>query len=189
MIGLTGNFGTGKSTVAALFREKGAGVVNADRLAHEAFRKKSQAYSKIRSLFPELRGRVTRRTVARIVFREAERRRALEAVIHPYVLRRMREEARRIKRPVILLEVPLLFETGLDRRCDRTVVVTAPFEGVARRLRGKGFTREETLARWRAQMPLRKKVSRADLVIDNSGSLAETRFQVKRAWKTLRKLS
>lgn len=185
LIGLTGNFGAGKSTVARFFREKGGAVVNADQLVHEAYRVRSRLYQKLRSLFPELKGRLDRRRIARIVFRDARKRRSLERLTHPYVFSRIREEIRKKPKPVVILEVPLLFESGYYRQTDCNVVVRAKTEEVLKRLARRGYPETEIKTRWRAQMPLSEKIRRADYVIDNSDGFKRTREQVVQVWKQI----
>jgi dephospho-CoA kinase len=125
-----------------------------------------------------------RRKLARLIFQNPKKRKALEAIIHPYVFRRMEAILRRYPRRIHLMEVPLLFETGYDRRVDRTVVVTAPQTvQSARAARRLGIPRGEARARIRSQWPLRKKAARADYVIRNDRSLATTRAQVRAVWQ------
>lgn len=184
-IGLTGNFGTGKSTVARIFRQKGVRVLSADRMVHEVFRKGNPVYPKIRSLFRELKGHLTRRRLAAVVFGDPRKRRALESLIHPYVLGRIREEIRKTHRGVVVVEIPLLFESGYEREVDRTIVVTAPREKARKRLLRKGFKASEVDVRWRVQMPLSEKVRRADERIDNSDGREKTRRQAVQILKKL----
>lgn len=185
VVGLTGNFGTGKSTTAQFFRELGAQVIHTDRLAHEVFKKGNPLYPGIRSLFPELKGSLSRTKIARIVFGDSRKRRALESLIHPYVFDRIGEEIGRRRERAVILEIPLLFESGFDQECDRTVVVLAPERRVFERLLRKGFRRAEVEARWRAQMPLREKIRRADYLIDNSNGREVTRRQVVQIWRKI----
>jgi len=184
-VGLTGGFGSGKSTAARLFKKLGARVVDADQLAHEVFRKGHPLFPKVRSLFPEAKGSLTRARAARVIFGNPKRRRALEALIHPYVFQRMREEISRTKAPVIVLEVPLLFESGFDRDCDVTVAVVADRKEIFRRLHPLG--RAAILARLGAQMPVREKTRRADYVIENSRGLRELEDRVKKLWHKFKK--
>lgn len=179
-VGLTGSFGSGKSTVARMFRRKGACVLSSDRLAHEVFRKGNPVYPKILRLF-KLKN-LTRAKTAEIVFRDAPQRRRLESLVHPYVFRRIREETAKKKRKVVVVEVPLLFESGFDRLCDRTVTVLADPKKILKRLARKGYSPPEIRARLRAQMPPGEKSRRSDEVIDNSGTLQKTRQQVERLW-------
>lgn len=163
-------------------------MIDADRLAHEVFRKGNPVYPKVVALFPEIRGRLSRSKVARVVFRMAGKRRELERLVHPYVFRRISEKLKGMRRGVAVVEVPLLFESGYDRRCTRTIVVKADASQVAARLRRKGFTRGEVEARWYAQMPLARKAAKADEVINNSDGLGRTRAQVGRIWKKLNRI-
>lgn len=185
MVGLTGNFGVGKSTVASLFKKKGAKVLSADRLAHEVFRKGNPVYLRVRSLFPSEKGNLNRERIAGIVFRSPRKRRALESLIHPYVFRRIQEQVGRTRKRVVIVEVPLLFETGFDRGCDRTIVVRSEPSEIFRRLSRRGYSGPEIRARWRAQRPLGDKTRRSDYLIDNSDGLRETRRQVEKIWKEL----
>lgn len=185
MVGLTGSFGTGKSTVARLFKEKGAQVISADQMAHEVFETKNPVSRKVRSLFPEIQGRMTRTKVAKIVFENPSRRLALESVVHPYVFRRIQEELEKKKHGITLVEVPLLFESGFDKHCDKTLVVDAPRSQVLKRLQALGFKKKEIEKRWKAQFSMQEKIRRSDYHIDNSNGLGKTKEQVQQAWNEL----
>lgn len=185
LLGLTGGFGSGKSTVAELFAKRGAAVIDADKLAHEVYRKGSRLSRKIRALLPELKGNLSRSRIAEIIFRRPEKRKRLESLVHPYVFERVKEEIGRAKANVVVLEVPLLFESGFDRLCDRTLAVTAGKGQILARLRARGFSSAEIRRREKAQLSLREKVKRADDVIDNSKNLEETGKQVERIWNRL----
>ncbi|MBI4116078.1 MAG: dephospho-CoA kinase [Candidatus Omnitrophica bacterium] len=187
LVGLTGGFGTGKTTVAQFFRKKGAAIINADRLAHEVFKKRTAVYRRVKSLFPELRGDLNRKKVARTVFENTRKREALEAIVHPHVFRRIKEEVRKSRGKITVVEVPLLFESGFDRECDKTIVVKASREKVFQWLRSKGYSKAEVRARWLTQMPLEGKARRADYVIDNSKGLLQTKHQVESLWKKLKR--
>ncbi len=188
LVGLTGNFGTGKSTVADFFRELGARVVSADQLAHEIFKKENRLHPRLKALFPELNGNLDRTRIARIVFRNGRKRKALESLIHPYVFDRIQEEIRRAKKRIVILEIPLLFESGFYRRCDLNIVVQTAARKALDRLRQRGFPKGEVEARWRVQMPPQKKAERADFLIDNSNGLKNTQHQVASIWKLLQKI-
>ena len=188
VIGLTGNFGTGKSTVAGMFRKWGAQVVDADRLAHEVFKKESPLYSRLNSLFPRLKGKLTRKKVAEIVFGDLEQKKALESLIHPYVFKRIEEKLGQMRKEVAVVEVPLLFETGFDESCDMTVLVQAPRQKIIRRLKARGFEKSEAQRRWQVQMPAEEKSGRADFLIDNSDGRKKTEEQVKKIWEQVRKI-
>ena len=197
VLGLTGGIATGKSLVARTFQELGAVVVDADELAHQVTAPGEPALEEIREAFgPQVftpSGQLDRRALGRVVFGNAELRRRLEQIVHPRVRERLEEVVARLKAtevPLIVLEIPLLFETGepLLRLIDRVVVVTAPEAVQLQRLMARnGFTDEEARARIGAQMPLALKVARADYVIDNGGSPEETRRQVEHLWEALRR--
>jgi dephospho-CoA kinase len=189
IVGLTGTFGSGKSTAAHLFEELGALVVSADSVAHEALWKDSDVYKQIVALFPEVpkdENGLDRKALAKIVFQDEARRKKLEAVIHPYVRVRMEEEIADAESSVVVLEIPLLFEADFGWLCDKTVVVSAPQDVIEKRLKEKGFEEQEIRARLAAQMPLKEKESRADYVVDNSKSLKEIKLQVEKLWREFR---
>ena len=185
IVGLTGSFGAGKSTVAKLFRCLGAHVLDADQLAHEVFQKKNPYHERLRFLFPEIRGLLTRAKIARIVFHNERRRQKLERLIHPYVFNRIEEETARTRRPVLVVEVPLLFESGFHHHTDSNVVVNTGKKAILARLRRKGYSAEEVAARWRAQMDSPEKIRKADYVINNTRGLEVTRARVLQIWNQI----
>ena len=189
IIGLTGGFGSGKTTVAHFFEELGAEAIEADRLAHEAYLEESPVSKQIAALFENLKP-VTgkgfdRREIAKIIFHDDAKRKKLENIVHPYVFQRLVEEMEDSDHEVIILDVPLLFETGLHQFCHKTVAVKAPAGEIKRRLLEKGFSEEEINVRQKAQMSLEEKLKRADIVVDNSKTLQETRREVQQAWKKI----
>ncbi len=190
ILGLTGGIGTGKTTVAHMLEELGAYVLHADEIAHEVYLKDGPLYGRVRGLFRgvdvENEKGIDRRKVASIVFRDAALRRKLEEIIHPYVRQRMLDDLADAEESVAVLDVPLLFETGFDKFCDRTLVVSASDKAADERLSEKGFSQAEIDARRKAQLPLDEKIKRADIVIANTGSLKETRDKVAKVWKDLR---
>lgn len=188
VVGVTGNFGFGKSAVCRIFARLGAVSLNADRMAHEVFQKGNKIYPRVLALFPEISGKPNRKRIAEIVFKDSKRRERLETLVHPYVFCRIQEEVALAPKPVVIVEAPLLFESGFDQDCDRTVVVTAKPEEVLRRLARSGFKKSEVEARWRAQWPIQKKAARADFVINNSKNRSETQRQTERIWRGLKKL-
>ena len=173
IIGITGNIGSGKSTVAALLRAWGYPVLDLDALAARARENKEE---ELKRLFPEavVEGRLDRRALARLVFSDPERLKALEAVVHPEVGRLLSEELSRLKAPLVFLEIPLLFEKGWEGRLHGTLLVAAPLEERVRRVVARsGLSPEEVLARERAQMPEEEKRKRATWVLENTGGLKE----------------
>lgn len=191
LVGLTGVFGSGKSTVGHLFEELGACLIEADHLAHEALLEGSPVYSEIVKIFPEAAGPsgLDRKKIAKVVFRDAQKRKALEARVHPFVYQRMGEEAALAEEKVILFEVPLLFESGFEDFWDFSVTVSAPEELRRARLLEKGFPEEEIDARFAAQFSQEEKEKRSDFIVNNSGVLDQTRREVKKIWEKIQPVS
>ncbi|KOX90903.1 Dephospho-CoA kinase [Thermus aquaticus] len=179
IIGLTGNIGSGKSTVAAFLREMGYPVLDADLLAERARELKK---AELKALFPEafLGEELDRRRLAQLVFSDPQRLRALEELIHPEVRRLLEEELSRLEAPLVFVEIPLLFEKGWEGRLQGTILVAAPLEErLKRAMVRSGLSREEVLARERAQMPEEEKRKRATWVLENRGSLEDLRARVQ----------
>jgi len=196
-IGLTGAIGSGKSLVARLFKDFGAAIVDADAIAREVVAPGAPAYDGIvRAFGPAVvraDGTLDRKALGDRVFADASARRALNALTHPHVRRRMAEEVARLgsapEVEVIVLDIPLLLDTtdGRDLGLDGIVVVDADDDvRVGRLVARDGLSEADARRRLAAQMPLREKVARADWVIDNNGSLEHTREQVRTLWEALR---
>lgn len=197
VLGLTGGIGSGKSRVAELLARLGAAVISADQVARDVTRPCRPAYHEIVDRFgpgvvlPD--GTLDRRALARQVFADPKARRRLEEITHPEIRREMGRRLGELRAagdppPAAVLEVPLLFEAGGREAygCDEVWVVYAPEEvRIARVMARDGLSRDEVLARLRAQLPLEEKVRRADTVIDNSGAWEETERQVRAAWDRL----
>ncbi len=197
IVGLTGGYASGKSTVAKMFVELGAVLIDADRLAREVVRPDKQAWFEIVAHFGKgilLKNReIDRKALGEIVFRSEAERERLNAIVHPRVLdeelRAIEEIKNREPDAIIILSVPLLIESGHYKNCDKIVVVTVDKDTQIKRLMERdGFSREDSARRISAQMPLSEKVTYADFVIDNSGSRQETELQVKEVFKKLRML-
>ncbi|KAA0893347.1 dephospho-CoA kinase [Oryzomonas rubra] len=190
VIGLTGGVATGKSSVARFFAERGVPVVDADQLAREAVKPGSPCLARLAALLGAgvLRGDGTldRKRVAGIVFADADKRRQLEAVLHPEI-RRLAEE--RITRAaatgqrIVIYMAPLLIEAGVTDRVDEIWVVTVRPEVQLERLMARdGIGREEAERIIGSQMPLAEKERHGRVVIDNSGTLEETRLLLAEIW-------
>ncbi len=194
LIGLTGGVATGKSTVAQMFKQCGAVVIDADALAREvvqpdkpAWRDVVRTFSK-KVLNPDRT--INRQALGSIVFRYPAKRRRLERIIHPRVAREQqrltREAARKDPTAVVLYDVPLLFEAGIAKRVQKIIVVTADQQTqIARLKKRNGLSRAEALRRIRSQMPLAKKAQMADLVIDGTVPRAVGRRRVQEAFAIL----
>jgi dephospho-CoA kinase len=181
IVGLTGGIGSGKSTFSALLRERGAAVVDADRLARDAVAPGSAGLAEVVRAFGEdildASGALDRKRMAARVFADPVARRRLEAIVHPYVRAGMAAEVRRLAAtgaPLALYDVPLLYEAGREGDVDVVVVVWAPREAQLARLAARdGMSAAEAEARIAAQMPLDEKARRADFVVVNDGTLAD----------------
>ena len=192
-LGLTGNIGSGKSTVASLFAARGAAVVDADQLARQATDDAAVLSAVADALGDDLvvNGQLDRRKTATRVFADEGARRALNAIVHPWVRRasdeRVRELAAGDEPPELIVhDVPLLFESGLGDRFDATVVVVAPLEVRVRRIVDRGGIRaDDARRRDAAQMPQESKARLATWVIDNSGPADALAPQVDRIWREL----
>ena len=183
IVGLTGTFGSGKSTVGKILKRLGARkVIDTDQLAHEVFRPKHPLGRRIKALFGMKL--LNRKAIAKEVFSSSKKRKKLEGIIHPYVKKRVNSELKTIRRGIVILEVPLLFESGFDRMCDVTVAVLAGESNIMKRRR-PGFSRDEVRARLRAQFSELAKKRKADLYIQNSGSKSLLTQKTKRVWQKL----
>jgi dephospho-CoA kinase len=194
VIGLIGGMGSGKSLVAAQMARHGGRIISGDLLGHEAL-----GQPKIRERLIEYwgseildaNGIIDRRKVAALVFADADQRRKLERVVHPWIGRRIEEEIARARAddsvPFIVVDAAIMLETGWNKVCDRLVYVDASGEARLRRLgEQRQWTAEEVEAREQAQMPLCEKRKFADEVVDNSGTPEQLAQQVDRLlerWK------
>ncbi|MDJ0895824.1 MAG: dephospho-CoA kinase [Alphaproteobacteria bacterium] len=193
VIGLTGSIGMGKSRAARLLRSMGVPVHDADATVHRAMGPCGQAVSAIEAAFPGIArgGAVDRAALGALVFADVDRLRRLEAILHPIVreaehrfLRRQRLQRRRL----VVLDIPLLFETRAERRCDAVIVVSAPaFLQAQRVLSRPGMTPERLAAIRAQQMPDVEKRRRADVVIRTGLSVGETRRALGRALRAIHK--
>ncbi len=193
VIGLTGGIGSGKSLVAGLLRELGAPVVDADELARRVVEPGQPALAEIaREFGPAViaaDGTLDRKAVAAIVFSDETRRRRLNAITHPRIAALGQAEiaahaARGAK--VVIYEAALIVENGLHHMLDGLIVVSAPPEEQVRRaLARDGGTEEAVRARLASQLPLADTLAVATHIVDNAGSIAETRAQVERLWREI----
>ena len=190
VIGLVGGVASGKSTVAALFAQLGAEVIDADAIARDVLESADVRENMRRAWGPSVfdgEGRPDRARVADLVFRDPDKRRELNAWVHPAVRAEMRARLDRSLRgraaPLIVIDAPLLLEADLEAWCDAIVFVDADPARRAERAAARGWLAEEVARRESAQAPLDEKRARADLVIQNNGSVEETLLQVKRLFR------
>ncbi len=188
VLGLAGGIGSGKSTVASFFRKWGARVVDADAVARRILDRPDVRERLARAWGPDILrgGRVDRAALARKAFRSGSSLSRLARTVHPAALREIR---RRISaaRGWVILDAALLFETGLDRRCDRVIFVHAPRKARGRRAAAaRGWAPGEAARRERFQRPLADKKMRADYVIDNTGPRSRAERQARKIFDELR---
>jgi dephospho-CoA kinase len=189
IVGLTGSLGMGKSTTADFFTEEGVPVHDADAVVHRLYA--GEAAPLIEAAFPGTTadGRVDRARLAERVVGDAAALARLESIIHPLVRREEEHflaDARAAGAPVAVLDIPLLFETGADRRCDAVVVVSAPADVQRRRaMARRGMTADKFDALLAKQMPDEDKRRRADFIVDSSQGFDFARAQVRAILRTL----
>lgn len=185
-MGLTGGIASGKTTVARMFSKLGVSVIDADEIAREVVEKGTPAFEEILREFGmgilKEDGEIDRKKLGNIVFSSAEKRERLNKIVHPYVRERMLLKVRELseKTEKIILDIPLLFETGAHEWLRPIILVYVPEEVQVKRLMERdGISYDEAMMRIRSQMPIEEKRRLADYVVDNSGSLEETEEQVK----------
>ncbi len=194
-VAITGIFGAGKSTVAGILKEMSIPVVNCDRLAHEILQK-PEITEKIRQRFGQevfnSAGKIDRRRLAAVVFRDKDKRKYLEKIVHPLVFSRLQKKMldyRKSGSKIVAAEIPLLFETKAEKLFDYVIAVYAHPEVIKQRLKGK-FTTDQILRRWKSQWSQEKKKNKADFTVNNSRGISYTRSQVEtiiRKWYQLLK--
>ena len=191
-VALTGGIATGKSYVLERFRRLGAACLDADALAHGATAAGTEASQAIAERFGvdvlDSTGAVDRRKLGPMVFADAAARRDLEAIVHPAVYRAIAAGLRAFEltgSPIAIVDIPLLYETGGERRFDRVVAtVCSPATQLARLL-ARGLSEAAALQRVNAQIPAEEKASRADFVVRTDGTFADTDSQVEEIWRAL----
>ncbi len=192
-VGLTGNIASGKTSVVQTWRQLGAQVVDADVLARRAVAPGSPGLEAVAAQFGasalDATGALDREVMRRLVFADPAARRRLEAIIHPEVARlRALEEARLEAEGarIVVHDIPLLFEVGAEKALDLVVFVDAPEATRLQRLvRDRGLPEAQARAMIAAQMPAAEKRARADIVIDNEGTLAQLAAEAEGAWEQI----
>ncbi|MGN7944055.1 dephospho-CoA kinase [Bacillus sp. 22446] len=187
VIGLTGGIASGKSTVSQMIKEKGIRVVDADIIAKEAVSKGSAALHQIVQTFGEevllSNGELNRQQLGAIIFSDEEKRKKLNAIVHPEVRKEMleqRDEGVSNNETFVVLDIPLLFESKLEGLVDRIIVVyTTPELQLSRLMNRNDLSEEEALNRIHSQQPLEEKCQKADRVIENTKDLAFIRKQLE----------
>ncbi len=194
ILGLTGNIAAGKSTVAAELRRRGAAVVDADQLARQVVAAGSPVLTRLAERFGRsilnAAGDLDRERLGQLVFADPQALQDLNAITHPAIItlaeRALAELEQKGDYPFVVYDVPLLFEVGADKRVDKILLVTiAEVEQERRLMARNGFAMDEARRRIAAQMPQREKITRADFVVDNSGSLEQLYAAIDAVWPRL----
>lgn len=191
VIGITGNFGTGKTFVASIFASLGAKVLDADRIAHDAIRIGRPAYRRVVSIFGrtilDKEGNIERERLADIVFSNKEDLEKLNRIVHPEVIKVIKKEvAKAGKAGVIVIDAPLLIEANLTGLVDKLIVVkSSKGAQIERCIKKFCIKKEDVLKRIGHQIPIGKKIKMADFVIDNNGTRSETKANVRKVWRRM----
>ena len=199
IVGLTGGIVSGKSTVAEMFKELGAEIIDADNIARAIVQPGEKAWKDIVHYFGKeiLQDdkEINRKELARIVFADKEKLEKLNRITHPEIIKTIKNkitDMRGKNNPdgaICIIEAPLLFEANLEGMMDKIIVVyLSRKEQIKRLLIRNNLTQDEAINRIDSQMSLEKKVQKADYVIDNGASLHHTRKQVKKLWQKLKRL-
>ena len=195
LIGLTGGAGSGKSTVAGMFRDLGAAVIDADQATHAVYAPGTEGFDAVVAEFGSeyvREGAIDRSKLGAYVFANPDALQRLNAIVHPRVRRWMAERTAQAVEDgaeVVIQDVPLLFENGLQGLYSATVLVYASPQNQVRRLvEQRGIAVDRARAMLTAQMPIADKRALADFVVDNDGTREETRRQVGEVWSKVRSL-
>jgi dephospho-CoA kinase len=193
LVGLTGGIASGKSTVSALLAERGAEIIDADRIAREVVMPGTHAWCKIRDhfgpkvLYPD--GSIDRQALGDLVFADKSKLALLNELTHPEIFKHIAERLEDLgpKDVVVILDAALLVETGLATGTDTVIVVHSPKEVQIQRLAAKGLERGRAEARVDAQLGADERLAHADIVIDNDGSLEDLGRRVDEVWDELQR--
>jgi len=192
IIGITGSFGSGKTTVSKMFKRLGAYVIDADKICHSLMFPSKKVYKKIvRNFGKDILKKdktINRKVLAGVVFKKESALGLLNKIVHPEAIREIKNIVRsNKKRKVIVVDAALLLESGFYKDMDKLVVIKTKKDKQVKRLAlSKGMEKSQILQRLKMQDPLKKKLALADFIIDNNGTKKKTFIQVKKIWKQTR---
>lgn len=192
ILGLTGTIGCGKSETAKIFKQLGAGIIDADKISKQLTSKGSPALKELAEIFGKQilsdDGALRRKVLAQIIFNDDKQRLKAEQILHPLIIKDIKEKVKAEQKSagIVVIDAPLLFETGLDKICDKIVVVVVDKDVWIKRIVEAGkFSVEEIKKRAASQLSDGLKAKKADYIIDNSGDKKELCRKVKTLYKTL----
>lgn len=191
IIGLTGGIATGKSQSSKIFKELGCYVIDADKLSRTLTTKNSKCLKEIVETFGtdilKDNGTLNRKKLGQIVFNDKQAKKDLERIIHPHIIKKTNEIiAKKYNNTNIVVDAPLLFEVGLDRVCDKVIVIYTRYHiQITRFMQRDNISKEEAIKRISLQMPIEEKIRLADITIDNSGTLIDLKKNVKFIYRIL----
>lgn len=193
IVGLTGGIACGKTTIAKMFRNFGADVINTDSMGHQLLKDDPDVYKKILAVFGRRvlddKGEIDRSKLSRIVFDNPHYLRALNGIVHPPLLKRIEDKIKQrispVEYKVIVVDAPLLMELNMTHMVDLVVVVYVDEDVQIQRLMMRGLSEEDAIKRIRSQMPTSEKARIADFVIQTNGSLSDTAQQARQVWEDL----
>ena len=195
VVGLTGGIGSGKSTFAAFLAERGAQIIDADLLGHEALRPGAPAWHSVVDTFGdeilvEHSMEIDRKRLAELVFNDSRKLAALNAIVHPIIMRGIADRLERFRTTdeIVVLDAALIIELGLEKTVDQVIVVASDVDARRRRLAElRGMAHEDIMARINSQAPEDDLIARADIVVRNDGDLFDLATEADRVWAELQR--
>jgi dephospho-CoA kinase len=188
IIGLTGQIGSGKSAAAEILAGYGAGVISADQIGRDVVESSATLRRELVKQFGESvltpKGQINRKKLANVAFETRESQSLLNSLVHPHLLKKLRLEIPRVERKhgVALIDAALLLNWEMDREVDLVLVIYATREVRFKRLSARGIDSSDAASRQRAQLPFCEYKKRADIVINNNGTVAQLRERLYRFW-------
>ncbi|MFW6381959.1 MAG: dephospho-CoA kinase [Bacillota bacterium] len=191
-LGLTGGIATGKTTAANILRDLGADIIDADKIAHKIMEPEGPAYSDVVQFFGNNilneAGSINRKKLGKIVFNNSELRQKLEKITHPIIVKEIEKRLNNNLDNNKVIVAPLLYETGLESLVDQVWVIYCNLSTQIERLKSRdNLNSDEANLRIEAQMSLEKKIKKADLAIENEGSIEELESKLRTAWENWQK--
>ncbi|TAN41838.1 MAG: dephospho-CoA kinase [Nitrospirae bacterium] len=190
-VGLTGNYGMGKSTVSGMFRDLGASVIDTDKVVSELF-EDEEVRKELKNCFGDdviEDGKVNKELLSEVVFTDPSTRISLENILHPRVFQRTEQMTKQIAasapEAVVIIEATVIFERGYQNRFDRIVTVYTDEDTAIERLAAKGVSEGQARKRLASQFPIQKKMDGSDFTIDNGNSPEDTKKQTEHIYQKL----